>query len=323
MDAVLPFVAVWFAWSILAGFAYWLRAGPFRKLAVTSMLFTSCSLVFWVWDHSAWLRGLAVIPVILMLGKSWIVAARRTSWLPDSPTPGQFVLWCLALPEGRFVAEVEARQALRRSAALEAVRGAGKILICLLLFAINEHAELYTHRPVQLLWTAVVFYLLFSSIRDVLGAVWGAMGVEISAVFDAPLIARNPRDFWGMRWNLWFTQTAHRLVFVPVRERSSALWASTVVFGLSALVHEAIVMAGRATFDGRMLLFFAVQGLGATVYTLVKARGVRPWPRALAVCAHFGWMWLTVAWFLDPLDTFFGISRWGLSDILSVFASST
>ena len=123
MDAVLPFVAVWFAWSILAGCAHWLRAGPFRKLVVTSMLLTSCSLVFWVWDHSAWLRGLAVIPVILLLGKSWLVGARRTPWLPDSPTPGQFVLWCIALPEGRFVAEVEARQALRRSSALEAVRG--------------------------------------------------------------------------------------------------------------------------------------------------------------------------------------------------------
>ena len=82
-------------------------------------------------------------------------------------------------------------------------------------------------------------------------------------------------------------------------------------------------MAGRATFDGRMLLFFAAQGIGATIYTSIKARGVRPWPRALAVCTHFGWMWLTVAWFLDPLDTFFGISRWGLSDVLSVFASST
>ena len=286
------------------------------------MLTTACSLVFWLWDQPQWLRGLSVIPVLLLLGKSWMIGARSISTLPQAPSFGAFVLWSVALPEGRFVADAKSRADLRARSAVDAVRVLAKAGVLLLLLACNEHAELYAIRPIQLLWTAIVFYLLFSGLRDVLSVGWGALGVEVTELFDSPLIARNPRDFWGARWNLWFTQTVHRLFFTPLRDRTSAAWASAAVFALSAVVHEAIVVAGLAAFDGRMIGFFVVQGAGATAHTVLRSRGMRPWPRWAAVSAHFCWMWVTVAWFLDPLDVFMGVSEWGLTDVLRLAAPS-
>lgn len=320
MEAFVPILAVWLTWSVLAWWAMTLNSGLLRKTVVSTMLVTACSLVFWLWDYPPWLRGLSSIPVLLLLAKSWMVGVRSGPWLPEQPSVASFALWCLVMPEGWFVSDADARRAVRKSAAMDAVRALAKGSLLLLLFALNEYAEIYMHRPVQLLWTAVVFYLLFSGLKDVLGTFWGVLGVQMCPMFDSPLIARNPRDFWGSRWNLWFTRSAHLLAFRPVRQRSSALWASAAVFGISAVMHEAIAMVGLAAFDGRMIIFFVIQGFGATAYTVLKSRGVRPWPRWLAVSAHFCWMWLTVAWFIDPLDAFIGVSRWGLTDVLSAVA---
>ena len=322
MEVTAAFLGVWTVWSATGWLVVSMRSGVVRKLLVTSMVLTACSLVFWLWDCSAWLRGLAVIPVLLLLGKAWMLGVRKTPWLDHPVKAGQFALWCLALPEGRLVSDGESRAALRRTAFLECFRILAKMMSLVVMLAINEHAEIHLHRPVQLVWTAVVFYLIFSMLRDVLSVAWATVGVEVSPMFNAPLIARNPRDFWGARWNLWFTRTVHVLVFEPVRLRSSAIWASAAVFGLSALVHEAIVVAGLATLDGRMILFFVSQGIGATAYTVLKKRGLSAWPRWLAVTTHFCWMWLTVALFLDPLDAFTGVSTWGLTDLIELVLSS-
>lgn len=315
MDVAAPFIGVWAVWSIAGWCAVSMRSGILRKGVVLAMVVTACSLVFWLWEHSAWLRGLAVIPVLLLLGKSWMIGVRRIPWLDEPVKPVPFALWCLVLPEGRRSADPMVRASIRQRAAREALRALAKGLVLALLLALNDRADLATMRPIQLVWTAVVFYLCFSMLRDVLGVVWGMLGVEVCDVFDSPLIARNPREFWGARWNLWFTRTVHRLVFEPMRSRYSAVVASAVVFALSALIHEAIVVVGLAEFDGRMILFFAIQGMGTVLYSTLKARGYAPWPRPLAVATHFCWMWLTVAWFLDPLDAFTGVSTWGLDEM--------
>ena len=72
------------------------------------------------------------------------------------------------------------------------------------------------------------------------------------------------------------------------------------------------MVVGLAKFDGRMILFF-IQGMGACS-TPPSNPEVPPWPRPLAV-ATLLLMWLTVAWFLDPLDAFTGVSTWGLNDL--------
>ena len=67
MDVALPFIGVWAVWSMVGWCAVTMRSGILRKGAVLAMVVTACSLVFWLWEHSAWLRGLAVIPVLLLL----------------------------------------------------------------------------------------------------------------------------------------------------------------------------------------------------------------------------------------------------------------
>ena len=69
-------------------------------------------------------------------------------------------------------------------------------------------------------------------------------------------------NFWGKRWNLAFRDTAHRLVFRPLRRRrlprSLALIA---VFVCSSLVHEYLVAVVLGDHAGIMGSFFLLQGL--------------------------------------------------------------
>ena len=99
MDAIPPIVAVWSVWTVLAWSAVEMRSGVWRRVVVLGMLTTACSLVFWLWDQPQWLRGLSVIPVLLLLGKSWMIGARSISTLPQAPSLGAFVLWSVALLE--------------------------------------------------------------------------------------------------------------------------------------------------------------------------------------------------------------------------------
>ena len=120
MDVALPFIGVWAVWSMVGWRAVTMRSGILRKGVVLSMVVTACSLVFWLWEHSDWLRGLAVIPVLLLLGKSWMIGVRSVPWLTEPVKAGPFALWCVVLPEG---VEVRTRWSGESSPACDA-RGA-------------------------------------------------------------------------------------------------------------------------------------------------------------------------------------------------------
>jgi hypothetical protein len=300
----------WFAWIALAWFAKDRKGGWFKTVLLVCMLAAALSLPALAWNHSQWLPGVLTIPMFLLLGKTWELASGSFSGFGRLDTPTGFVLWAVVLPETRRSDDAAVRAAIRKRSWKLAVRVFAKIAVFWSLVAVNQAWAFQDVRPLQLLWGALVIYFTFSGVRDGIALACAAVGAESCPMFDSPLIARNPRDFWGRRWNLWFTQTAHRMIFEPLGGRQRPLLAAAGVFGFSALLHEVIATVGLRSLDGRMTLFFVVQGLGAVAFTKLSQRWPTPLSRPVAVALHFAWMWLTVAWFVDPMDGFLNLSAW-------------
>jgi D-alanyl-lipoteichoic acid acyltransferase DltB (MBOAT superfamily) len=139
-------------------------------------------------------------------------------------------------------------------------------------------------------------------------------GVRIGPMFDAPLLARSPRDFWSRRWNLAFRNLMHRLVFEPIRARGFPRLGVALVFALSAAIHEYLVVAALGRTRGHMTAFFLLHGLATLADgTLARLRGGRRLlPRPLAIAAHLVWFLATTPLFFAPVLEIYSVHRWRL-----------
>ena len=83
-----------------------------------------------------------------------------------------------------------------------------------------------------------------------------------------PLAMHSVADFWGRRWNLWFSDWFRRVIFTPLRGKPVA--ALIVVFAVSGLMHEWALnvplyyLTGHAPF-GFMLIYFLLQAAAILV----------------------------------------------------------
>ncbi|MCC7376671.1 MAG: hypothetical protein IT581_18575 [Verrucomicrobiales bacterium] len=138
-------------------------------------------------------------------------------------------------------------------------------------------------------YLGIPFLLLLSSLFwGVLTLVWLPTGRLHPALHRRPWLARSVADFWGHRWNLWFSDWFRYVVLVPLRRRPAL--AVVVVFLLSGLIHEWVVnfslyLAADQRRFGTMMLYFPLQAAGL----LIERRFMGG--RRLAKVA---WAWLVV-----------------------------
>jgi len=300
-------VWLWLGWQVHTRWHGWLR-----RFGVLTMIGVTVSIHWTIWMDPDWVRALVAIPMFLFLAKTWEIAAQNTSANAQISSFGQLAIWALCVPEGHVAHEAEERRTLGATGWTRIARGAIKVISLAGLLYLNQIADLTFIPGLEVTWMCFVVYITFSGLWDLIAGTAALMGISISPMFDAPPIARNPREFWGRRWNLWFTKSAHRLIFVPLGGRNRPLLAVSAVFVVSALLHEAIVMLGLKAFDGRMLVFFSIHGLATIGFTLLKQRWPTPWPRPIAVSLHFLWMVATTPLFMGPADDMMAISGWTL-----------
>jgi hypothetical protein len=96
----------------------------------------------------------------------------------------------------------------------------------------------------------------------ILSLVWRSAGVDARPIMQAPLSATSLSDFWGRRWNLGFRQLTYRLIFQPVRSRSSVVTATLLSFFASGLIHELVISLPARGGYGLPSCYFVLQGLG-------------------------------------------------------------
>jgi D-alanyl-lipoteichoic acid acyltransferase DltB (MBOAT superfamily) len=92
--------------------------------------------------------------------------------------------------------------------------------------------------------------------------IWLPTGRIIPPVHNNPLLSRGLADFWGRRWNLWFSRWFRMMIFNPMRSRPKV--ALFTAFLVSGIMHEFVVnlplylVTGRNLF-GSMMIYFLIQ----------------------------------------------------------------
>src|SRR5690606_20388118 len=92
-------------------------------------------------------------------------------------------------------------------------------------------------------WNLWMLYAALSGLADVVTGLAMQSGIGFAEVFDAPPLARSPRDFWSRRWNLYIHDLAYRHVFPRWGGIRHPLRATLGVFVVSGLMHEYVVWA--------------------------------------------------------------------------------
>ena len=107
---------------------------------------------------------------------------------------------------------------------------------------------------------------------------WLPSGRLLPPLHDQPFLMHSVADFWGRRWNLWFSDWFRYAVFSPLRRRP--LLALLLVFTISGLMHELVVnvplylATGRRLF-GSMMLYFLLQAAGVLTERQFLKRSAR------------------------------------------------
>lgn len=127
---------------------------------------------------------------------------------------------------------------------------------------------------VQHLWIGAYAYYLylfvdFSGFTDLAVGVSKIMNVEVPENFHAPLLARNPRDFW-QRWHISFLDWLNQYVMTPLYsfELRYFPWVPLPILSLIAIL-ATFLFAGVWHGEGtRFLAYGALNGMVLWAYRI-------------------------------------------------------
>ena len=97
---------------------------------------------------------------------------------------------------------------------------------------------------------------------------WLPSGRLLPPLHDNPPLARGVAEFWGRRWNLWFSDWFRHAIFARLPGRP--VFALFLVFFVSGLMHEWVInfplylVTGKKYF-GSMMLYFLLQAAGVVM----------------------------------------------------------
>ena len=122
---------------------------------------------------------------------------------------------------------------------------------------------------ILLSYLAVPFLLLIGeSLVAIMNLFLLPCGYLLPALHCRPWAARSIADFWGNRWNLWFSDWSRYVIFGRLCRRP--MFALFLVFAASGIMHEWVVnfplycLTGRVLF-GTMMIYFLLQAVGILV----------------------------------------------------------
>lgn len=252
------------------------------------------------------------VPSTVATGLAVVIASR----LPDLPLRPRDesvlsrILWLLTPMVVRVPKDVAKRAENRKEAPRLLLRAVLKRLCWepfgLLLEMLDPQRAPW---PLKTALLVLYFVLNLTALADVALALARLLGADTEELFDWPLLAASPREFWSRRWNRYIARFALRYVARPLGARYPRPVVMMAVFLASALFHEYFAWgsAGAATRPGTMTAFFVVQGIA-----VVLGGRFPPPARTPRLLTHLGtaaWMLLTAPWFfasLRPALTQFG-----------------
>ena len=208
-------------------------------------------------------NGRMTLYFLLFVGALLVVMKLAAWWIRGRRTPAPRRFWLSPLPAPNSLARTAPRSELNPRL-VRAALSAGALALG---YSIFWNFILPLELPPWILgYLGVPFLLLFSSVLvAVITLLWLPMGGLFPALHQNPLLARSIADFWGRRWNLWFSDWFRFTILGPLRRRPTL--AVVLVFLVSGLVHEwvvngALYLAADRNRFGTMMLYFLLQAAG-------------------------------------------------------------
>lgn len=253
-----------------------------------------------------WFRLVSAAFAVVWAARAWERSRGRT---PDL-AGWRFWLWWLMPADARLPRSHDEARANRRAGARRLARVVPKAAAIVGIVLVNRAVDDITaHGLAFAAWSMVYLYAFVSAIADATTGLLMLFGLHMSESFERPMLARSSSEFWGRRWNRFITRWAFRNVFIPMGGRRSPARATLLVFTISGLMHEYLVVAcgdGLGSYTGRTLAFFLLQGLAVIASTRSTVR----LPRGPAIALHLAFLVATAPLFVVPLDEAVGFSRW-------------
>ncbi|KAG0174984.1 hypothetical protein DFQ30_001459 [Apophysomyces sp. BC1015] len=159
----------------------------------------------------------------------------------------------------------------------------------------------------QTLLVGIRIYCLLGSLDVAFGFLQMVLGMVLIDVFNSPILASGPKDFWSRRWNMIVRRLFHRFVFTSSQTQTTGWLASKssrglLVFFISGVFHEVIVMSICRVMTLENFAFFMLQGLGALVEVKIRQRKHYPegLERVACIVLHLLFISLTGRLFVAP-----------------------
>jgi hypothetical protein len=307
--------------AALAAYVYFvLGRHPSRTgwLLLVPALLTAAVLPLWLPADLPELRGCVIPPVIGLAAKAFELYRGRVHDPGAVETFPRFLTWFFLPADTRWPRSKEDIRLTRRTGWRRLARLLVKLPAIVGMLALASLLpSLHQWTLASLSWALVMTYLCISSIADLLSGLVMLAGLHVAESFDAPLISRSPRDFWGRRWNRFVSTFAFRNIFLPLDGRRRPVLAMAAVFFASGVAHEYLVMAslgGPSDATGFMMAFFAIHGLATILEGSLDRRRAfrRLMPRPIAIAAHTLWFLATAPLFFAPFHQIFGYTTWRL-----------
>lgn len=233
-------------------------------------------------DNSDWQMTVLFLLALALLGFTMKLAALL---LPaNTPTDRRFMSWILPSPNS-----------VARSQPATSVQPV-LLQILILLGAVSLSYWVYWQlvrgfhiHGILLSYLAVPILLLMTELLVAVATlIFLPGGRLLPALHRRPWFAPSVTDFWGNRWNLWFSDWFRYVFFARLRRRP--MLALVLVFAVSGVMHEVVInvplyyLTGRVLF-GSMMLYFLLQAVGI----LWERRLLKGHPRLMVT-----FVWLVV-----------------------------
>lgn len=248
--------------------------------------------------RSPWGILTATVTTLAIVSAARLVDGERFFAKPRRPL--ESFLW-MTLPMVRQQSLRSASRRTRQALSLF-MKGVGKLLVWELLFRLMQAQTVSwfsDYWPLRSAALMCYFVLNLTAAADLLSALCLLAGYDIDLLFDRPLLAASPREFWSRRWNRFISRFA--LQHVARRVRGPEWWMIFTVFATSGVFHEYFAwgVGGSQAAFGSMSVFFLLQG--ALVWLTSRATS---WsvPRAIGNGLTFGWMTLTAPLFFRAIE---------------------
>jgi hypothetical protein len=139
--------------------------------------------------------------------------------------------------------------------------------------------------------------ILHFGVFNVVAGLWRLAGVDCRT----PLLARSLTEFWGLRWNLAFSEMAAVAVARPLKPCLGTGAAVMAAFLFSGVLHEWAISVPVGAGYGGPFAYFALHG---ALVLLERGLGGAHWP--IERLPWFGTVW-TLGWLALPLPILFHI----------------